>query len=226
MEENKETSELQRKEPSNDTKKCKYCQSDIPKKAKVCPNCRKKQSGGCLSTIIGVIVFFVVVGIISSALGNNKEESGDNVVDVSQNAGQGEDDSNDVAESEIKEGQSFENSGLKVTIDDVNTDFTDYDKDWYTPEDGKKYIQVSFTFENTSDSGDKYVSIYDFECYADNTLCEQSYNFGGDFINTNLSQGRNVSFSTYYIVPSDATSIELEYTANIWTGEKVIVKVQ
>ena len=26
-----------------ETKKCKYCQSDIPKKAKVCPVCKKKQ---------------------------------------------------------------------------------------------------------------------------------------------------------------------------------------
>ena len=26
-----------------ETKKCKHCQSDIPKKAKVCPVCKKKQ---------------------------------------------------------------------------------------------------------------------------------------------------------------------------------------
>lgn len=28
-----------------ETKVCKYCKSEIPKKAKVCPNCRKKQGG-------------------------------------------------------------------------------------------------------------------------------------------------------------------------------------
>ena len=26
----------------NETKKCKHCQTEIPKKAKVCPNCHKK----------------------------------------------------------------------------------------------------------------------------------------------------------------------------------------
>lgn len=116
---------------------------------------------------------------------------------------------------------------MKVTINDTNTNYTDYDDEygWYKLDDSKKYIEVSFTFENTSDS-DKYVSIYDFDCYADNTKCEQSFNFGNDFINANLSSGRNVSFSTYYVVPSDANSIELEYTADIWTDEKVIVKVQ
>ena len=29
----------------NETKVCKHCQTEIPKKAKVCPNCRKKQGG-------------------------------------------------------------------------------------------------------------------------------------------------------------------------------------
>lgn len=228
MEENKETSELQRKEPSNDTKKCKYCQSDIPKKASVCPVCKKNQGSGCGTLIVTLIILGVIWGALSPAF--DKQKNKNNVVDVSQDNTQEEQSESAEEQSEeetISKGQSFENNGLKVTIDDVNTDFTDYEHNEYlSPEEGKKYIQVSFTFENTNGSTDKYVSIYDFECYADNTLCEQSYNFGGDFINTNLSQGRNVSFSTYYIVPSDATSIELEYTANIWTGEKVIVKVQ
>ena len=33
------------KDTGEETKKCKYCQSDIPKKAKVCPVCKKKQGG-------------------------------------------------------------------------------------------------------------------------------------------------------------------------------------
>ncbi len=31
-----------------ETKKCKYCQSEIDKKAKICPNCKKKQGGSLL----------------------------------------------------------------------------------------------------------------------------------------------------------------------------------
>lgn len=30
---------------------------------------------------------------------------------------------------------------------------------------------------------------------------------------------------TYYIVPVSATEVELEYTSNIWTNEKVIIKI-
>ena len=77
------------------------------------------------------------------------------------------------------------------------------------------------------DNENKYVSIYDFDCYADNTICEQKYGLDDcDFINTNLSSGRNVTFKTYYSVPVDAQSIELEYETNVWTNEKAIIKLQ
>ena len=54
----------------NETKFCKHCQTEIPRKAKVCPNCRKKQ-GGKLKWIIIVIV---VIGIIVIAT-NNKDDN-------------------------------------------------------------------------------------------------------------------------------------------------------
>ena len=42
---------------------CKYCQTEIPKKAKVCPQCRKKQGGvGKWIAIVLVILFIFSVG--------------------------------------------------------------------------------------------------------------------------------------------------------------------
>ncbi len=55
------------------TKKCKYCQSDIPKKASVCPVCRRKQGGGCLSYIL--IALIVVFVIIPALIGNSERSS-------------------------------------------------------------------------------------------------------------------------------------------------------
>ena len=155
-----------------------------------------------------------VVNVQSSKTSNNENQEATNEVTEEKT-------------NEVTVGNSFEARGLKVTLNDANTDFTDYDDEYgvYKPEDGYKYISASFTFENTGDS-DRYVSIYDFDCYADGTLCEQSYNFGGDFINANISSGRNVSFDTYYVVPVESNSIELEYTSNIWTNEKVIIKIK
>ena len=38
-------------------KKCKYCQSEIDKQAKICPNCRKKQNNTTRNIVLGIISF-------------------------------------------------------------------------------------------------------------------------------------------------------------------------
>lgn len=42
-----------------ETKLCKYCQTEISKKAKICPNCRKKQSGKLKWIIIIIVIGFL-----------------------------------------------------------------------------------------------------------------------------------------------------------------------
>ena len=61
----------------DETKKCKYCQTDIPKKAKICPNCKKKQSGvGKWVAIVAVVlILFVAMGNTSSKNSTNAEAS-------------------------------------------------------------------------------------------------------------------------------------------------------
>lgn len=51
-----------------ETKLCKHCQTEIPKKAKVCPNCRKKQGG----IVKWIIIAILIVGIIGS-MGNSED---------------------------------------------------------------------------------------------------------------------------------------------------------
>lgn len=221
---------------AGETKLCKYCKSEIAKDAKVCPNCRKKQ-GGVLKWVGIALVAFFVIGLF----GGNDEEAASTVKDVTnQNVSNQQATTTENKDVEMDEnsqetttkeffvaGESFEVQGLVITINEISTDFTDYEDQYglYTPEEGTKYIMASFTYQNNDDT-DAYVSIYDFDCYADGTLCEQTYYFDGDFINGNISSGRNVSFETHYVVPIDANEIELEYMANVFTDEKVIIKVQ
>ena len=56
-----------------ETKVCKYCKSEIPKKAKVCPNCRKKQGGIGKWIVIAVIVIIVIAAI--SGGGDDKDKT-------------------------------------------------------------------------------------------------------------------------------------------------------
>lgn len=131
-------------------------------------------------------------------------------------------------DANVKVGGSFEDNGLKFTVNGAELDYKFNDEyGIYKLEEGKVYLKVDFTFENTGES-DKYVSTSDFDCYADNTECKKKFisKVTGDFINTNLSKGRNVSFSVLYVIPTEAKMIELEYTANLWSDDHIIVKIK
>lgn len=216
-------------------KVCKHCGAEIAAGAKICPKCGGKNSNpaGC---IIGVIVFIAVVAVFGS--NGSKKESSTKINQPQKTSVNAEtDEKNQSTETQTSEGSnvvsiggSFENSGLKVTVNSADTNYQVPDDKYgfYKLDEGMKYIAVNFTFENTGD-GDKYVSLYDFDCYADNTSCEQKFintSDKEDFINTNLSSGRNVTFTTYFAVPTNSQNIELEYETNMWSDEKVIVKVQ
>ena len=54
-------------------KPCKHCKTMIPKGAKVCPNCRKKQ-GGIGKWIVIAIVVIIIIAIASSASGGKDEK--------------------------------------------------------------------------------------------------------------------------------------------------------
>ena len=68
----------------SETKKCKHCQSDIAKKAKVCPVCRKKQK----HTALGI--FLIIIGIFGASCSFssmwNGSVSGDNNSKTTENS--------------------------------------------------------------------------------------------------------------------------------------------
>ena len=170
---------------------------------------------------IGVLLCLIVFAVI--AMGSGSDTSVDN-----SNAGGTSDKSAASSDNVVMVGGSFEKKGLKCTVTDADTDYTDYDNPYglYSPADGMKYIRADFTFENTGNT-DIYVSTGDFDCYADDVSCEQKYMMSdSDFTIGSISSGRQISFDVVFEVPVNAESIELEYSANIWTSEKVIIKLQ
>lgn len=62
---------------NQETKLCKHCQTEIPKKAKVCPQCRKKQGGIGKWIIIAVFVL-----LIFSVFGGSDGSAGASVSDI------------------------------------------------------------------------------------------------------------------------------------------------
>ena len=56
-------------------KLCKYCQTEIPKEAKICPNCKKKQSRKGLIALLVVVIIIVLMIIAGVTSGSGDAES-------------------------------------------------------------------------------------------------------------------------------------------------------
>lgn len=220
-------------ENTNETKLCKYCQTQIPKKANICPNCRKKQGGigKWIAIVIGVIF---VIGLI----GNNSDETDTPSDDNPQNIGSVNDSNNQEKDSEknsekeseeqepkneFNVGDIVETSNLKISF--ISSSEWQSDNVFVEPKDGYVFYRFEFEFENISER-DQYVTSGDFECYADGYSMENSF-YGDDTLSiTTLSSGKKVKGSVYFEIPKDAESIVLEYETNFWTENKIIFVIK
>jgi len=93
------------------------------------------------------------------------------------------------------------------------------ENEFLQPEEGFKYIYLKLAFINTSKS-DKSISMYSFDCYADGYAAEMYYG-GDEGLSATLSAGRSTMGYIYFKIPVDATEIEIEYTPNFFSSDKI-----
>lgn len=215
------------------TKVCKYCKTEIPYNAKICPQCRKKQKGkGCLTAIIVV----VVIGLIGSCFGGGKKEASTTskatttAVQSQNTSTKAETAISDTttAETTVPEekdkynvGDTWENKHLKMTYTECY-EFTDYNQ-YNAPTEGNKIVCAAFEFENIGKS-DTTVMYTDFHGYADGYEVNQSYapkGTGLDF-SVKMSAGRKGTGLVAFEVPNGAKEIEIEFSPNMFSSEKVV----
>lgn len=209
------------------TKTCKYCQSEIPKKARICPNCRKKQ-GGIGKWVVIVIVFLVLVSAMFGGGGETPPVTKTGEVDTSKEISKDESNTvaNDTEETEesvsniFNVGDIVETDNLQITF--VSSSSYTPDNEYLVPKDGYEYWEFEFKFENISDTDQNVSSMMDWECYADNSKVDQAWISDDNGLDATLSSGRTTQGKIYFEVPTDATSIELEYDINFWQSDKII----
>ena len=120
-------------------------------------------------------------------------------------------------------GETFSADGLNITLQNVE----DWNSDnmFITPKEGYKFIRVYFVLENTG-STSRYLSAYDFDCYADNSKMERTIYGDNSLESTDIASGRALQGYIYYEVPVNSQSIEIEYCSGWWNSEKVIFKIK
>lgn len=144
----------------NETKLCKHCQTEIPKKAKVCPNCKRKQGGIVKWIVIAVVVLAIIGAATDGNDDNSKQASNTNTT------AQTSQDSNDSKPKESKPEETPKQEAdpepeIAYTAYTVTQMMDDLDKNALKAESTYKdqYVEITGRL-GTIDSSGKYISLY------------------------------------------------------------------
>lgn len=202
-----------------ETKKCKYCQTDISKKAKICPNCKKKQGG------IGkwIIIAIVVVIIISAIAGGGNSDK-DKVADVTptENSNNTRDDSKkqstEKTEFSIGEVAEYKDVQVAVLAYEESTG-----NDWVTPEDGNVFVFANVEITNNSSKEISVSSMLSFDTYCDDYKLDFSSSAlmaastdNRQQMDGSIAVGKKLNGYLGFEVPADWSTIEINYKDNAW----------
>ena len=118
-----------------DKKLCKYCKTEIPKAAKVCPNCKKKQSHIARWIILGILGVIIIGSVIGG--GNNED-----------------------FQKEYKQNDVVTYKDVNYSI--TNVEKTKGTNQYFQAKDGYEYVKVKIKIENKSNTKISYNAL-DFQ---------------------------------------------------------------
>ena len=196
-------------------KLCKYCKTEIPKNAKICPNCKKKQGG--LAKWIAILVIVVII-IIAIASGDDKDSN-------PQKVGENDETTSSVDTEETENnvfhvGDIVETENMRITY--ISSELYQSDNEFITPKDGYVFWKFEFKFENISSTDQSISTMLNWTCYADNAKADQTWVTEDNGLDATLSPNRETQGTIYFEVPENAENIELEYDIDFYKNNKII----
>lgn len=225
------------------TKTCKHCWSEIPYRAKVCPQCRKRVKGGVIRWIL---LSFVLIIIISAIVGSRNDDKPEAIEPVSVSPSETatptisnntdmvdlpptstplpDPPNNDIPAPapEVKDtycvGDIIQDGNMKIIY--MSSGEYVEENPYLQPEEGYKYVFLEFAFENTSEKADEYISLYNFVGYADGYAVDMYFG-GNEGLSATLSPGRTTTGYIYFSVPKNAMNIDIEYETSFFTEDKI-----
>lgn len=212
-----------------ETKLCKYCQSEIPKKAKVCPHCRKKQGG----KLKWIIIAIVVLAIIGSAMGGGSEsenvKKADSATENIENSVSSNETEKIPAEEQtvFRKGEMAESDDVQVTMTDImETSGSEYNK----PSDGNVFVLAEFEIANNTDKDIAVSSMLSFEAYADDYSLNYSLQAlmekDGNQLDGSIAAGKKMKGWIGWEVPEDYGTIEIHFTDSVWSNDKLVFVIE
>ena len=205
---------------TNEVKVCKHCQSEIPKKAKVCPQCRKKQ-GGILKWVIIAIIAFVIMGAVSSDSAEEEPKKVENSsIATSENVVK--ENKTEKAEENVKTifsvGETAELNGVQVTMLSIEES---NGANYVNPSEGNIFVLVEFEIVNNTDEDVAISSMMSFEAYADDYVLNYSLSAlmarDGNQLDGTIAAGKKMKGWIGWEVPVDYQNIEIHFKDSVWS---------
>ena len=208
----------------------------------ICKNCGTEYTGntcpnGCNTTkktkqpIFKKWWFWVIVAVIVVAVAGGGESTPETDASTPSNTPTSNNDSSEsatttaateAATNTYAPGDVINANGLQITY--VKAEKYVEENIYLQPDEGYMYIRLYLSVNNTSNA-DKYMSSFEFTCYADGKKEETYYVTTEALEGGTLSSGRKDEGYIYFKVPVDAKEIEVEYETSFWTDKKAILTV-
>lgn len=223
-------SQGQTKTQQKPTKKCKHCKSDMPVDAKVCPQCRKKQGGGCLKPVLVCFAVCIGLGVLAGVFSDSPKKV-ETPSDITEQVANGEE---DVTKGKTDSEKATFSIGETAEMNDVQVTMIDYSEsngsEWNEPIEGKVYVLVEFEIQNNSDSELAVSSALSFEAYADDYAANASLGALMENKETQLdgsiASGKKMRGWVGYEVPVEWKTLEIHFTDNVWSSDKFKFEIE
>lgn len=201
------------------TKLCKYCKTEIPYDAKICPNCKKRQTpSGCLIAVIVVVAVCILIGAFGASKGGASSSA-------SSAAGGSASTAAAVTEqaptATYTVGDTVDKNGVKITLVSAEKNSG---TEFLKPADGNTFVDLTFEIENGSSSDINISSIVCFEAYCDDYAVNQSLSGaavnGASTLDGAVASGKKINGVISYEVPADFSELEVTVKPDFWSGDE------
>ncbi len=167
----------------------------------------EENKGNIFFIILGIALFISGAYKMYSAFNNGVKSTSSEIKSKIENK---------TEKKEFKVNEPFQNDFEKITMTEVDTNFTGYDE-YMEPKDGYKYIMTKFEIENTSDdNSDLYINSSKFNASADGVAVEETY-VGRNYesIASTITKGNKKIGYIFYEVPQNSQKIVIDFKPNL-----------
>ncbi len=205
---------------TNGTKKCKYCQAEMPLNSNMCLQCGKRQ-GGALKYILIAVAVFIVIGVVVAGFG---KDDGPKKVNTNNSV---EDDTKNDATTEENKKDTF-TVGETAEMQDIQVTLSNYEEsegsNFYKPSEGKVFVLAEFEIANNSDKDLAISSLLSFKAYADDYSLNYSVaamiDKSDSTLDGSVAAGKKMKGWIGYEVNADWGKVEIEFSPEVWKSKK------